>query len=106
MALYYRLFYASSSFRRAACVVAGFLGVALLAELLTNIFGCYPVAGFWNLLLPATCIDTASFYAYVGLPNGFLDLAVALLPIREVWKMRGRVERYRSLIAILVLGTM
>lgn len=104
VALYYKVFYLSASFRRAAWVMAAMLIAWTLAALLTSIFSCIPIEGFWDKSLKSTCINNIAFSEYISYPNILLDIASAVLPIREIWRLQLSRNRKLTMVAMFGLG--
>lgn len=104
VALYYRVFSVSASFRRAAWAMTAVLIAWALATLLTSIFSCVPIQGVWDKTIKATCINSIAFSEYISYPNILLDIATAVLPTREVWRLQLSRDRKLSLVAMFALG--
>ncbi|ORY66522.1 SGNH hydrolase-type esterase domain-containing protein [Pseudomassariella vexata] len=53
-----------------------------------SVFQCKPVALAWDFTLEGTCINKALFFLRNSIPNFVMDLAIVILPIRELLLLR------------------
>jgi hypothetical protein len=85
---YYRIFEVSRHFRYACWAVMFFVVGYLSCNMLTEVFGCHPIQKFWDPnFKPGSCIAfTAADIAY-GAMHVSSDFAIALLPLRMVWRL-------------------
>ncbi|RYC56960.1 hypothetical protein CHU98_g9249 [Xylaria longipes] len=58
------------------------------ALVLTDIFSCNPINGFWDIDVPSKCIDSKWFFVGNSIPNILADLFLLLLPMRDVWRLQ------------------
>ncbi|CAF9923906.1 MAG: hypothetical protein HETSPECPRED_005455 [Heterodermia speciosa] len=86
--LYLRLFGVNTRFRYATWAVAFLVSGYVFANLWTQLFGCHPIAKFWQPKLAGHCMtwETAT-YAYGSL-NVISDLFIFVLPLPMVWRLR------------------
>ena len=101
--LYLRIFL-DKTFRMAChiflVIVAGLTVGATIATLLQ----CIPLVGAWDKTITATCTNTATFWYAWAVINVVTDVALLLLPVREVLRLQlPRREKY-GLLALFSLG--
>ncbi|KAL8790549.1 MAG: hypothetical protein Q9195_006293 [Heterodermia aff. obscurata] len=88
--LYLRLFGVNSPFRYTTYALTFLITGYLFSNLLTQLFGCHPVAKYWQpALYPGGhCItSTTADYAYGSL-NFISDLFIFVLPMPMVWRLK------------------
>src|ERR1051326_6562757 len=85
-----RIFSSSKRMRIAIYIVGGIILAWCIEALLTCIFMCSPIRAFWDLTIQATskCINGYALWYTNAAINIVTDLAVALLPLPSVWKLR------------------
>ena len=54
----------------------------------TGVFICSPIKKAWMPTIPGQCINLISFYYGLQIPNVITDLAILILPLREVYALR------------------
>jgi len=71
----------------------------------TTIFQCDPVRGFWDHTVPAKCkVNVYAFFIGNAVPNIITDWALLILPIPYVWRLqKSRVQKI-ALCGIFLLG--
>ena len=85
---YNRIFSVSQRFRY-ACYTVMFVTVGyLFCNMITEVTGCQPLEKFWNLDTPGHCITFFAADIVYGSLNVITDLAIALLPVRLVWRIQ------------------
>ena len=77
---------------RRFAIIANIVGAGVLAwgiaVLLTAIFSCKPIHGFWDLTTPSSCISVRTFYIGNSISNLITDIIILSLPVPPVWKMK------------------
>ncbi|KAH7319576.1 hypothetical protein B0I35DRAFT_215000 [Stachybotrys elegans] len=59
-----------------------------IAYILVAIFECDPVQGYWDFTIQSRCLSQLDFYIGFAVPNMVIDLAMMLLPIRNIWELQ------------------
>lgn len=75
-----------------------------LGILLTLIFICVPVEGYWNRTLPARCLQDQDVQITNAIGNIITDVTLLALPIPIIWKLNLSLERKLALTGIFGLG--
>ncbi|KAH9905111.1 hypothetical protein F4778DRAFT_728772 [Xylariomycetidae sp. FL2044] len=104
LALYYRIFFVSRTFRIAVWVMTALLIGWGVSVFVASIFSCDPIRGFWEVEIGAKCFDSALFFMAITVPNIVFDAVTVFLPIREVWKLQMGRERKFAFTGMFVLG--
>ena len=86
--LYHRLFASNKKFRYATWSAMFFVVGYLSANLLTQIFGCWPRSKYWLPDTPGHCIDYTKAGLAYGSMNVFSDLVIFILPHPIVWRLQ------------------
>ena len=103
--LYRRLF--DTELYRKFLVAAGLASLAwLIAEVLTNIFSCWPISAAFDARLLHTdqCINFQAFYWGISATNMVLDIAVLCLPMHVIWKLQLPTKQKALLAIIFLMG--
>ncbi|KAI0472907.1 hypothetical protein GGR56DRAFT_697722 [Xylariaceae sp. FL0804] len=104
LALYYRIFYVSRSFRMAVWGMTALLIGWGISVFVASIFSCNPINGFWDITIGAKCFDSSLFFMAITIPNIIFDAITIFLPVREVWSLQMRSDRKWALTGMFVLG--
>lgn len=80
----YRRIFSTPSFRWLTNVIMGVITVWCISVCFTGIFLCHPIEKAWYPMTPGSCINLVSFYYGLQIPNVVTDLAILILPIKEV----------------------
>ncbi|KAI9728409.1 MAG: hypothetical protein M1828_003809 [Chrysothrix sp. TS-e1954] len=96
LALYLRIFTGRKVRTAVWCIVA-FLLATWISFGLVCLFACKPVSFFWNKAMdpPGTCVDLNAVYRALTPPNLAGDLAILLVPIPTIWRLKA--SRLRKL---------
>ncbi|KAK3681816.1 hypothetical protein B0T22DRAFT_349428, partial [Podospora appendiculata] len=84
-----------------AMVVVGGWG---LSQLLVGIFICSPIEGFWDSTVPAKCIPNIPQWYINAAGNIITDVAVFVLPLPAIWKLKMRRQYKFLLLGVFCLG--
>ena len=89
IALYLR-FFNEKTYRMLCYVLGGVVALFGLLATLITLTMCIPLQNFWSLTPPTSghCIDINAWFKYGGLPNPIIDVAILLLPIGTVMKLK------------------
>ena len=69
-----------------------------------SIFPCQPVRKFWTPGLPGKCINTGQLGLVSAIISIVTDIAIFVVPLRQVWKMRLPLRQRLQVIAVLGTG--
>ncbi|KAL1311812.1 hypothetical protein AAFC00_001891 [Neodothiora populina] len=84
----YRRLFATRFFRFAVDTIIVINVLWCISVLFTGIFLCNPVDKAWYPEKEGTCINLISFYYGLQIPNVLTDLAILVLPLKEVAELR------------------
>ncbi|KAJ5220027.1 hypothetical protein N7468_009231 [Penicillium chermesinum] len=102
--LYYRIFGVVQYFRWVLYASAFLVIAYFVACTLAAIFGCWPVAKFWNPSLPGHCVDEVSFFRWSGIANILLDVLILCLPYPMAWRLQTTLRQKLTLSGLFLLG--
>lgn len=105
--LYWRIFQLSS-IRLPMQIMIVMCFVWIIVRTFMTIFRCLPVQAYWDKTIPhAVCRirDTEFFFSTV-LTHFLMDLAILVLPIIEVFKLRLRIGQKIAVAGLFVVGSM
>jgi hypothetical protein len=103
--LYLRIF-TGRVFRWECFITMGVVFAWTIGSIMSTIFQCVPVAGFWDPVVTATakCTNTDAFWYAYAIINIITDFAVLLLPLPEVKKLQLPWAQKLGVMGIFVLG--
>lgn len=84
--LFARIF-PSRNFIRILWAVGLFISIYSAIMVLTIIFQCKPVKGYWNSNLEADCLDSTKVLTAMASLNVVTDFLVVCLPLPLLWKL-------------------
>ncbi|KAH8892476.1 hypothetical protein GQ53DRAFT_604126, partial [Thozetella sp. PMI_491] len=99
---YYRIF--SHHMRRITLIAMGIIGMWCTALVLTSIFSCTPIEGFWNKDIEARCIPQIPQWYINAAGNIATDLFIFALPIPVLWKLKLPLSQRLSLVGVFGIG--
>ena len=106
LALYLRIF-TEKRYRISTWVLAAIISGTAVTVSLTAVFQCSPVPYAWDKSISGgNCIDVASFYIYISIPNVITDVAILLLPLPMIFKLHTNQSQKVGLSIVFLLGTM
>lgn len=76
--------------------MASFVILWAVAIFVAGTLNCVPVNRFWDSSVDGYCIDAATFYYGMQIPNIFSDLVILLMPIKVVIGLP--VSKYQKLL--------
>lgn len=120
----WRIFSSSTSIRLPIYILSGIVSTWTLAvvslsynhprykatvnvpfEILTTIFQCDPVSGFWNQTKPARCnVDNHNFIVGIAIPNILTDVALMALPLPYIWRLNRSRSQKIALAGVFLVG--
>jgi len=105
--LFYMRIFPVSSMKIACKIVNWYLLLWFIAFQTTAIFQCTPVSYFWNRETEkGHCIESTKFFIALATTNLFTDVALLVLPIPQIWKLKvPRAQKFR-LSSIFLVGTL
>ena len=87
LALYRRLF-TLKPYLIAVYVLAGLIVAASVANIITTLLQCQPIAFNWDKTIEGGhCIDINSFFRWCSIPNIVTDMAMLILPMPVIWQL-------------------
>lgn len=92
--------------RLGAWILGSITAVWGIAIILVCIFQCTPVQKAWAPTVPGTCINLRASFIGNAVPNILTDVAIIVLPVREVWKLQTRRMQKLQLSFIFLLGSL
>ena len=109
LALFLRIF-RRQYVRRVSYFLIGFVAIQVLAYNITAAVQCLPTTYYWNRLYygmyggPGHCVNLDRFYISFQAPEMFVDLAIIILPLPEIWRLRSSTSRKLGLTALFLTG--
>ncbi|KAJ6086021.1 hypothetical protein N7486_010302 [Penicillium sp. IBT 16267x] len=89
---------------RVAAIILGVITVAwIIAIACISVIQCAPIERAWDTSIPGTCIDARALFIANAVPNIVTDIAIIILPMRAMWKLKATITHRLSGIAILLL---
>lgn len=76
-----------------------------VATIFLIVFQCNPVARAWNYDLPGSCMNRRTSLIANAIPNIITDIAILLVPVVAVWRIRASTVERLSLIGLFTLGS-
>ncbi|KKA21752.1 hypothetical protein T310_4273 [Rasamsonia emersonii CBS 393.64] len=87
--MYYRIFH-FPFFKRWAYIIGAFIIIWLILVIFLFIFTCVPIEKQWNPMVPGHCISLVGIGVANSASTILSDLAILILPIRQIWKLQLR----------------
>ncbi|KAL9620665.1 MAG: hypothetical protein Q9160_004801 [Pyrenula sp. 1 TL-2023] len=85
---YHRIFFVSQRFIY-ICRTTMFITAAyLVCNMITQVTGCQPLRKFWDHSVPGHCVNFGVLDRFYGAMNVLTDFAIAILPLRTIWRLR------------------
>lgn len=93
---------------RMTCYVLGLVIIcAAFAGVLTSLLSCRPFSARWNLqLFVSHCIDAPRYWQGMSVPNIITDLAMLVLPMPVVWRLKMPKRQKMALTGIFLVGSL
>lgn len=105
LAMYRRIFPAGFGVvRRGGAALAALTLAWLGGSVVLACVQCRPIQKTWDQALPGRCADPAMLALGSAVPNMALDLAILLLPVYEIARLRMAVAQKVAVVAIFFLG--
>lgn len=105
LAMYLRLF-PSREFKLAAWVIGGIVIAWWIAIVLVCIFQCNPIYVAWVPWDEGTCLDLKGSFIGNGVPNILTDIAILVMPVKQVWHLHATMAQKVSLLCTFGLGSL
>ncbi|EQL32338.1 hypothetical protein BDFG_05471 [Blastomyces dermatitidis ATCC 26199] len=103
--LYMRIFYIERYMRWACISLTIFIGVHGIAFVLTTIWQCDPMAGFWDKSIPGFhCVNNHQFWLSFSVINISTDVVILVLPVQAVLRLKRRCREKSGLVLVFSLG--
>ncbi|OQE30732.1 hypothetical protein PENFLA_c002G04096 [Penicillium flavigenum] len=101
--MYYRIF-RFPYFKTWAYIIGVFIILWVICITFLFIFICVPVQKLWYPQLPGRCIDQVATWVANAVSTIATDVAILLLPIRQVWKLQLRMSEKIAVLIAFSLG--
>ena len=101
--MFYRIF-RFSYFKKWAYIVGGFVVAWVICITFLFIFICVPVQKLWYPQLPGRCIDQVGTWIANAASTILTDLAILIVPLPQVWKLKLRTSRKIAVLIAFGLG--
>lgn len=97
--------FGKTSIRIPIMILASIVTGWAIAVVVTTIFQCSPVQGFWDKSTNPTCaVNVYAFFIGNAVPNIVTDWALLLLPIPYIWRLHQRRAQKIALCGVFGLG--
>ncbi|KAL8715438.1 MAG: hypothetical protein Q9220_000772 [cf. Caloplaca sp. 1 TL-2023] len=104
--LFYLRIFPNPSFKIAVYAVGSFIIAWCPAVFFTALFQCNPVAFAWDKSIAGgTCINVLAFFRYIAVPIVVSDMALLLLPLPMIWRLRITLRQKLALLGVFFLGS-
>ncbi|KAK2604789.1 hypothetical protein N8I77_007689 [Diaporthe amygdali] len=103
LALYLRIF-SDKRLRIAIWTVTAFVALQWVGFAITSVFQCIPVYHFWDRSIEGTCVDVDKFYRSVTPFNLVVDVALVIMPLPTVWRLKATNTRKWALTLLFGIG--
>lgn len=87
-------------------ILAGISIAWAISIIMVSVFQCTPIEKAWNTTLPGHCIDLKKSFIGNGVPNMLTDIAILLLPLKEVWNLQSTRLQKVQLSFVFLLGSL
>lgn len=105
LAMYLRLF-PGREFKLAAWTIGGIIVAWWIAIVLVCIFQCNPVHKAWLPWGEGVCINLKGSFIGNALPNILTDVAILVMPVKQVWHLHATMAQKVSLLCTFGLGSL
>ncbi|MCJ1457993.1 hypothetical protein MMC28_008362 [Mycoblastus sanguinarius] len=76
-----------------------------IATFFVAVFTCSPIHAYWDVEMPTRkCIDPLRYFLGVQIANIVMDLAILILPMPYLWRLRISLPHKIALVGIFMLG--
>jgi len=104
--LYYRLFSIKRWMGWSLKIVASLSITSLLVLIIVSIFHCKPIAAAFDASIHGECLDSQLAFLLYELSNLVLDLVVAFLPVRVIWRLHLPLRERLGVCGIFLTGSL
>lgn len=105
--LYLRIFYIERYFRWACTILNVLTGAHGIAFVLTTIWQCHPMAGFWDKSIPGFyCVKIYPFWLSFSVVNIITEVVMLVLPVQEILRLSLRYREKLALVVVFSLGAL
>lgn len=105
LAMYLRIF-PSRGFKIAAWIIGGTVLSWWIAIVLVCIFQCNPIYVAWEPWEAGQCINLKGSFIGNAVPNIITDIAILIMPVKQVWALHTAPAQKISLICTFGLGSL
>jgi hypothetical protein len=89
-----------------ARVIGAFTIVWNVSNILASFLICRPLARNWDLTIPGTCGSQPGFYFAMGIINIVSDIALIVLPMPYLYRLRMSIRKKILAMSMLSVGIM
>ena len=104
--LYLDIFKIQPSFRRVLHGFILFIALFFIGFLISIITLCQPFSRYWNVLGPGHCGSLSGSQVATSSINVVVDLAIVLLPLPIIWKLKMQTAKKIKIMCIFAVGAM
>ena len=102
--LLYCSIFPGKGFALAARIVGGFALAWGIASILSYVFACRPVQGFWDLTIDSQCIDRRDLVLGIAVVSIVMDIVILALPMRDIWGLQVTTKQKLAVLGMFLLG--
>ncbi|KAF2760780.1 hypothetical protein EJ05DRAFT_473390 [Pseudovirgaria hyperparasitica] len=108
-ATYLRIF-TEMPYRIATLLVCGVMIANATAGIIASLAQCQPFSARWNLQImlhnpTSVCIDSIQYWRWISFPNIVTDVALLILPLPVVWRLKMSTAQKIALSLVFVTGS-
>ena len=103
--LQYLRIFTTKQFRVSCWALLGFVAVYGTWSVFSSIFGCMPVAYFWDKTIKGGhCMNQYAVWFTSAAVNIVTDFAIIILPMPVLWRLNMPLKQKRALMLVFALG--
>ena len=104
LVLYARIFSVNRVFRTALWSLGIFITLWWITLIIVPWTFCHPARKLIDPFIRGTCKEHGGYYLAISFINASLDLAVLLLPMPIIWKLRMKMKRKIIVMVVFLFG--
>jgi hypothetical protein len=104
--LLYRRIFVTQTFRISTTILMVLILAWVLVKNLVGAFQCTPVKKAWLKKTPGHCINFIDLVIYAQACNIIFDMAILILPLREIYKLQLSTLKKVGVMAIFAVGSL
>ena len=75
-----------------------------VANVISVVVQCQPIAKAWDASLPGTCLDSRLNFIVTGVINVVSDVVILLRPLWAIWHLRMSIKKKLSVSTVFAVG--